>query len=208
MVEPGYDRPAFTRSGEKIRYLPDDYSRPGPETTMGGIGPSWAGAVNAPFRFWKAWSYHGGNATPLIVHWPAGLRAEKGSIVRDPGHVIDLMPTFLELAGTAYPSNYSGRDIPPLEGKSLVPLIEGREREPHELLFWQHARGKAVRVGDWKLVRWADEPWRLYDLSRDLTETTDLAGAYPERVAELARRWREKAEAVGYVDLNGSDITE
>ena len=208
MYAPGYDRPAWTRDGTPIEYTDDHYDHPGPETTMAGIGQAWAGAANTPFRFWKAWSYHGGNATPMIVHWPAGLRAEPGSLVRDPGHVIDLMPTFLDLAGAEYPTDYADRNIPPLEGKSLLPLIRGEARAPHEVLFWQHDKGKAVRVGDWKLVRWGDDPWELYDLSKDLTETTDLAEQYPEKVAELERQWQRKADAVGYVDLGGRSMTE
>ncbi|WP_116125333.1 arylsulfatase [Lewinella sp. IMCC34183] len=208
MYDPGYDRPAFTHDGTPIEYTDDHYEHPGPETTMAGIGQAWAGAANTPFRFWKAWSYHGGNATPMIVHWSAGLEAEAGSLVRAPGHVIDLMPTFLDLAGTEYPMDYADRDIPALEGKSLLPLIKGQRREPHEVLFWQHDRGKAVRVGDWKLVRWADQPWELYDLSKDLTETNDLAAEYPEKVEELRARWQEKAEAVGYVDLGGRSMSE
>ena len=158
MYEPGYDRPAFTRDGTPIEYTDDHYDRPGPETTMAGIGEAWAGAANTPFRFWKAWSHHGGIATPVIMHWPAGLGVAPGTLVREPAHVIDLMPTFLEAAGTAYPDDFAGRDIPPLEGRSLLPLVRGGTREPHELLFWQHAGGKAVRVGDWKLVRWGDQP--------------------------------------------------
>ncbi len=100
-LKPGYDRPSQTRDGRPVVYQPH-YDAPGSETTWPYLGPPWASAVNTPFRFWKAESYKGGVQTPLIVHWPAGLKTPPGAITRQRGHVIDVMPTVLEAAGVEY----------------------------------------------------------------------------------------------------------
>lgn len=221
VVKPGFDRPAETRDGREIKYftrskqVPEKevkvmeagmlkppgvkYTDPSAETSMAGIGPAWAGAVNTPYRYWKVSSHHGGIATPFIVHWPAGLRVEKGSInKKDVGHVMDIMPTCLDIAGAEYPESYKGNAIFPMDGKSLLPVFKGQKRNGHDVIFWEHANRKAVRVGNWKLAAWKGFEWELFNLEKDLTETNDLAEEYPERVKEMAELWHEYAEEVGY----------
>ncbi len=202
-TQPGYDRSSQTRDGRKIRYK--GFSEPGSETTYTGIGPAWASASNTPFRYWKKESYEGGCHTPLIVHWPAGLKTKPGSITQEMGHVMDIMPTCLELAGTRYPAQYEGHALTPLDGKSLAALLAGGGRQSregslaggHDRLFFEHEGGRAVRIGDWKLAALPNEPWRLYNLADDRTETNDLAASFPDRVESMNRQWEQWAKDLG-----------
>ncbi|MHC4542688.1 MAG: sulfatase-like hydrolase/transferase [Planctomycetota bacterium] len=127
-TQPGYDRSAQTRDGRRIRYK--GFPEPGPETTYTGIGPAWASASNTPFRYWKKESYEGGCHTPLIIHWPAGLKARPGSITQEVGHVIDIMPTCLELAAARYPTQYKGHTPTPpgrrQETRTRPPVFRAR----------------------------------------------------------------------------------
>lgn len=194
---PGFDRPSMLRNGERILY-PGDYALPGPANTMNGIGDGWAGAVNTPFRYWKSESFHGGNATPMIVHWPAGLKTQPGSITHQPGHVIDIMATCLDLADGTYPANYKGNVIKPMESKSLKPIIDGGTRTQPEAIYWEHEGGRAIRVGDWKLVSLKGYAnWQLFNMANDQSETRNVAVENPEIVRELKEMWNVWARKMG-----------
>lgn len=137
-----------------------------------------------------------GVRTPLIVHWPAGLKTRAGTLTHEPGHVMDLMATCLDVAGAAYPREYDGRSITRLEGKSLAATFRGEERAGHGALFWGHFGARAVRKGDWKLVSKPDGPWEIYDLATDQSETNDRAAERPELVRDLSAEWQAWAERV------------
>ena len=160
------------------------------------VGKGWGWAQNAPFRQFKTWTYEGGIATPMIVRWPGKVSA--GSITHQVGHIIDFMPTLLELAASKYPDRFDGKTILPLEGRSLLPIFRGKKRDGHESLSWELFGNRAIRQGDWKLVWGASEKtWELYDLKSDRSETQNLAAKYPERVTLMARdweAWRERVE--------------
>ncbi|MDQ3621954.1 MAG: arylsulfatase [Verrucomicrobiota bacterium] len=196
---PGYDRSAFTRDGRKIRYEPDGVAAAelGGETSYAGIGPRWANAANTPFRFWKKESFEGGTHTACIAHWPAGLRTAPGATTETVGHVMDLVPTVLEIAGVNYPAKLGGHTLTPLDGRSLAPVLAGQALPPRGPLFFEHEGGRAVRDGDWKLVSLARGDWELYDLAKDRTETRNLAAREPERAKALAAAWQRWAEEVG-----------
>jgi arylsulfatase len=156
------------------------------------LGPGWSTVANTPFRRHKTWVHEGGIATPLIVHWPRGLTA-RGEFRRNPGHVIDLVPTIREVAGAPRPDAGTGRRGPTPPGQSLMPVFARDGTVQHDELWWEHEGNRAIRVGDWKLVAAGrDGPWELYDLATDRTETRDLARQQPERVRELARRWQQR----------------
>lgn len=171
-------------------------SQPGARTGDPGsyesIGLPWAGVANTPFRKFKSWVHEGGISTPLIIRYPT-LIPQGGRKIRQAGHIIDLMPTFLELAGVSYPSEYEGRELYALDGKSLLPLLKDENAPGHELLFWEHEGNRAVRQGKWKLVSGRDGNWELYDMEKDRTETTGLKAQYPEKAAELAKMYEEWA---------------
>jgi arylsulfatase len=168
------------------------------------IGPGWSTLCNTPFRRHKTWVHEGGISTPLIVHWPKGLAA-RGELRRTPGHVIDLVPTILEVAGGKRPETVDGRLVPPAPGKSLVPLFARDGTVEHNSFWWLHEENRALRVGNWKIVAAGKEsPWELYDLSVDRSEGRDLAKEKPEKVKELATIWTKQFEK--YCALAARDL--
>ncbi|MGM0486492.1 MAG: arylsulfatase, partial [Planctomycetota bacterium] len=157
---------------------------PGPDTFVTG-GPPWANVSNTPFRGYKAGCYEGGIATPLIAYWPNVIR-QGNQITDEPGHIVDIMATCLDVAGLKYPRRFQQRDLLPLVGKSLLPVLEGGSRDGHESLCWNVSGSRAVRMGRWKLVASRGKPWELYDLRTDRTELNNLAPEQPERVKQMA----------------------
>ncbi len=154
-------------------------------TRWTSLGGKWMNVCNTPFRFGKNSSFEGGICTPLVACWPAGIK-KPGRVSHEPGHFIDFMPTLLEVAGAKYPETFKGRKILPFEGKSLVPVFEGRKLERGKPLFFQWSGGKAVHAGRWKLVSRSKDGWELYDMDKDKTETRNLARSMPEKVRELS----------------------
>jgi arylsulfatase len=157
----------------------------------------WANAANTPFREHKMWVHEGGISTPLIISSP-GMIKHPGSWTPQVGHVIDLMPTCLELAHVEYPKVFQGRALRPLEGQSLVPVIQGRSLGPRTLA-WEHEGNRAIRDADLKLVAQFRQPWQLYDLKADRTETHDLAAERSDDVRHLTAMWQKWADRVGVV---------
>ncbi len=150
---------------------------------------SWAHVGNTPFRLYKQNQHEGGISSPLIVHWPKGLKTEAGSITRQPGHLIDFMATFVDLGKAKYPKQVGKRTIDPLQGKSLAPIFAGKTRDPHDTLYFNFGTDRALRQGDWKLVSAKLGRWELFDLGKDRTETNDLSKKHPERVEAMAKEW-------------------
>ena len=158
-------------------------------------GQGWANLSNAPFRRYKRENHEGGISTPFIIHWPKGIRA-KGELRHQTAHLIDLMPTFVEVAQTEYPATFKGRPVLPMEGRSLVPFLNSDQKQPRTL-FWEHEGNRAARVGDWKLVASHRRPWELYEIRKDRSELNDLAAKHPEKLAELKAKWEAWAARVG-----------
>lgn len=178
-------------NGRPVRPGSGPDNLPGPADTFFSYGPAWAMVSNTPFRDLKLTGYEGGIRTPLIVRWPAGI-AHPGIFVDDVGHVIDLLPTFLDLADGRYPSEFDGRFPLHPDGRSLAPVFRGAGRPAPEFLAWRVPFHRVLRLGDWKIVGAGDAgPWELFDLAADGTETTNLAADHPDRVAQLAARWRK-----------------
>ena len=174
-----------------------------PDEMVGGregyfltYGKGWANASNTPFRMYKHWVHEGGISSPFIAHWPAGIEA-KGAIHHEPCHLIDIAPTLYELAGAHYPSNHGGHEIGGLEGVSLLPALRGEALVRPAPIFFEHEGNRAVRTGQWKLVSRHGKPWELYNLSKDRSETSDLAAKLPERVASLSNSYESWAERCG-----------
>jgi arylsulfatase len=195
VIQPGwYDVPSRTRDGRRVKVGNQDHSvMAGPADVWQSYGPPWANVSNTPFRRYKHFVHEGGIATPFIVSWP---REIDGAARRNHqvGHVVDLMPTCVELAGVRRPAKFQGEATLPLEGRSLVPLFEGKNRPAETPLFWEHEGNCAVRLGKWKLVSRHGAPWELYDLETDRTELNNLAGQQPDRVKELAALYQAWAE--------------
>jgi len=172
----------------------DSQAAPGSAATHLCLGPGFSSASNTPFRRHKTWVHEGGISTPLIVHWPSGLAA-RGELRHDPAHLIDVVPTVLELAGGKRFEAWEGVPVPPAPGKSLVATLAKDGSATHESLWWLHEGNRALRVGDWKIVAaGANAEWELYDLSTDRAESNNLAGAEPDRVREMARVWQQQMD--------------
>ena len=192
--------------------------RPGPADTYMSYDLPWANASNSPFRLYKYWVHEGGISSPCIVHYPA--RIKEATLVHSPVQFIDVLPTFAELAGADYPSEYNGVAIQEPEGVSFLPAL----CDPHWLrdkpLYWEHQGNRAVRIGEWKLVskhpgtwehdgsravRIGDKKlvskhsggWELYNMIKDRTETNDLSGGEADRVRTMAaiyQAWADRCE--------------
>lgn len=169
---------------------------PGPAHDYVAVGPAWGWAQNAPFRRYKSWLTEGGITTPMIAWWPGQIPAN--ALSRDVAHIVDVMPTLLELAGGEYPQSYHGHDIIPVEGLSMVPLLRGKARQGHDQLAWYWANNRALRQGDWKIVwdKLTPQQWELYDLANDRCETKNLADQHPQKVTTMANAWNAWAEEV------------
>jgi arylsulfatase len=199
LVPEGHPRspsiPIKTKDGLPIVPGNDPSIMPGSATTFASYGIPWGNASNTPFRLYKHYAHEGGIATPFIVHWPGGLK--QTGITHAIGHEIDVMPTCLEMAGVAYPAaNKAGTTPPPLEGKSLLPVLHGQQLAGRSL-YWEHEGNHAVREGKWKLVSRFPDAWELYDMERDRTEMHDLADKYPDRVRQMAADYGVWAKRAG-----------
>ena len=158
------------------------------------LGPGWSTVSNTPFRRHKTWVHEGGIATPLVVHWPKGIAA-KGELRQTPGHVIDLVPTILEAAGSKPLETWAGQPVPPAPGKSLIKAFTTDGAVKRDYLWWSHEGNRAIRVGDWKLVAAGPgAPWELYNLSTDRAESKNLATEMPDKARELEALWKAKQD--------------
>ncbi|QDU79224.1 Arylsulfatase [Polystyrenella longa] len=187
----------FRRDGGKIRPGSGPENMPGPPDTFAGYGLAWAMTSNTPFRDTKMTAYEGGIRTPLIARWPTVIK-QQGEISSQIGHVIDLMPTCLEIAGIEYPNEFQGRHPIPMDGRSLLPIFHLQERDDYPALFFDVPRNQAVRMRDWKLVNSRrGSPWELYDLSIDPTERKNIADQHPEQVNKMNTAFAEWEKRVG-----------
>ena len=160
--------------------------------TYGSVGHNWANAQNTPMRRYKSNVHNGGACTPAIMHWPAGLKVKPGSISDQRGHVIDMMATCLELAGTKYPKEFNGKETKDHESFSLVPILKGETVDREHAYVFNHGGTHAIVKGEYKIVREGRRPWALYHLAENRTETNNIAPKYPERVEQLAAIWEKR----------------
>lgn len=167
-------------------------------------GEAWANVGSTPFRYYKHYVHEGGSATPFFMHWPAkiGLR---DAWYEEPGTLIDIVPTLLDVAGAKYPDNAHGRPMPSLEGVSLRPAFQSKPLQREDPIFLEHETNASIRDGKWKLVGKSvsmlggtdQGQWELYDMESDRTETLNLAGKHPDKVGELAKEWDDWADRAG-----------
>ena len=185
----------FTTDGKNRPIHPGNLPdiMPGDQSTWQSYGYGWANVSNTPFRLFKQHDHEGGTRSPLIMSWPAGLdRKLTGGLSKEICHAIDLMPTLVEAAG--------GKPVAqkplPIEGLSFYSVLKAKpqNRQTHDAIYWAHSKGKAIRVGDWKLVSENKRPWELYNLADDPTELADLANKMPEKAKALERQHTQWAK--------------
>jgi arylsulfatase len=171
----------------------DAKAAPGAWNSYLSLGPGWSSASNTPLRLHKSWLHEGGISSPMIVHWPAGI-VDAGKLRHNPCHLVDMLPTMVDLAGGGAPSG------PPLAGRSLAPAFQKDGTLPaRDAIYFNHNGNRALRVGDYKLVStsagspvgetWRD--WELYDLGKDRCEQVNLAGLQQDRVQQMAAQWKQ-----------------
>lgn len=202
--------PTITRDGKPVKLMKEGW--PGPPEGYTAYGLDWANASNTPFREYKHWVHEGGISTPLIVHWPDKIKAG-GEFRSEPSHLIDIMATCVDAAGARYPENYNNQSIQPMEGKSLVPVFDGKDLD-REAVYWEHEGNRAVRMGKWKLISKASKKnsfiwdktdqleldnWELFDMEQDRTEMNDIAAANTDLVKKMADMWQVWAKRTGIV---------
>ena len=168
-------------------------------------GPNWARASSVPFREAKVTMWEGGIHVPAIVRWPGvvpeGARSDAFATV------MDLLPTFLAVAGTEHPGEtYRGRAVEPVKGKSLLPVLSTEADAAHkdtDYVGWELYGQRAVRAGDWKIVLDPREgdgaEWHLFDLARDPGEQNDLREVEPERLEQMRALWERYVRESGVV---------
>lgn len=207
--------PTVTRDGKPVKLMKDGW--PGPPDGYTAYGLDWANASNTPFREYKHWVHEGGISTPLIVHWPDGLK-RTGEFRNEPSHLIDIMATCVDVAEATYPASRNGQNIRPMEGKSLVSVFDGQGLE-REAIYWEHEGNRAVRMGKWKLISKASKKqsflwdktdelaidnWELFDMEKDRTEMHDMAAENRELVQKMANMWLAWGKRTGIVPRPGN----
>ncbi len=193
-----------TRDGKPVIFGNRPEVMPGGEESYQSYGIPWANLSNTPFRLYKHWVHEGGIATPMIVHWPEGLR-RAGELEHEPVQLPDITATIIDAAGAEYPSERNGKPIHPLEGYSFLDCLRGDGSFDREALTWEHEGNCAIRRGRWKLVRRYPGPWELYDMVEDRSETRDLAAEHQPMVDELADRWQDwarRCDVLPWEDVN------
>jgi arylsulfatase A-like enzyme len=169
-------------------------------------GPNWASASATPFNRHKFTAFEGGVHVPAFVHYPKKVAA--GTRSEAMGTVMDLLPTFLALAGAQHPGDtYRGKPVLRPQGVSLLPVLYGQEKSGHapdEIHGWELFGHRSVRQGDWKLV-WDAEPpaaqrrWALFNVRSDFEELRDLSNSNPQQVSKLQSAWDSYAQRNGVI---------
>jgi len=190
----GFD--AASRRGINVLHKNEKLARVGGPGSYHSAGSGWSCLSNTPLRMYKHFNHEGGNCSPLIAHWPAGISGPDRWI-RTPVHLIDIMPTLCEAAGVDYPESFRGHRIKPAAGTSLLPVFKGAGELPERTLWFDHFGSSAIRKGDWKLVRgnkrFNDRRWELYNIARDRCETANLIEDKPAVAGRLEAEWAEWA---------------
>ncbi len=168
----------------------DPEAVPGSASTYLCLGPGWSNMCNTPFRRHKTWVHEGGTCTPFIAHWPDGIAA-RGELRHTYGHVINVVPTILDLAEVPL----SGDENISFPGQSMRQVFT-EDTEWQQDLWWYHEGNSAIRVGKWKLVAVKQEEWELFNLETDRTESKNLAESNPDKVIELEKRWTEITDEI------------
>ena len=188
-------------SGDTVKdwnYVTQKNGTPGSTASIDSYYPEWGNVSNTPFSLFKKNTHEGGTASPFIAWFPGQI--QPGKISNQVGHLIDLLPTCLDWAGLQYPQEFNGKTLTALSGQSLKTTLTSNAKTSDRTLFWEHEGSRAIRSGPWKLVAEIHQPWSLYNLKTDRTETQNLASKHPEKVKQLEKEYLEWAKKVGVVD--------
>lgn len=171
-------------NGERVKVGNRQDLRPGAADTYMSYDLPWANASNSPFRLYKHWVHEGGISSPCIVYHPSQI--QDACMIHSPIQFIDVLPTFADLAGATYPTEYHGNMIQPMEGESFLPAISNHDWQRENPLYWEHEGNRAVRINEWKLVSKHPDDWELYNMIEDRTELNDLAEGETTRIKNMS----------------------
>ncbi len=200
MAEDGWAKffPNVTNDGRPITMGNRSDVMPGDALTYQSYDKPWANVSNAPFRLFKHYVHEGGISTPLVAHWPSGFGAQPSR--HTPCHVVDILPTILEVTGTTYLNELGGHEIQPCQGESFLDLLCGKDWCREQPIYFEHEGNSAIRLGQFKLVRLHGQDWELYDIEADRTELRDLIGGDQVRTDSLIRQYQDWADKTGVLD--------
>jgi len=169
----------------------------------------WSMGGNSPLKRWKQDTHAGGNTDPFIVSWPASIK-ERGSIRNQYHHIVDVVPTLLEVAGLPAPTSVNGVPQMPLHGVSMAYTF-GDANAPtrKKIQYYEMLGSRAIWSGGWTAVTWHkkdsswdEDTWELYNTDEDFTQSTDLAAKHPEKLKELQDLWWAEAEKYNVLPLD------
>jgi len=186
-----YDRKSRDMDGEP--YGPD---------TRWSDSTGWSWARNTPFRYYKQNQHEGGVATPGIIHWPAGLKTEAGSITRQAVHLVDVLPTVAELGAATIADEWPDRELRPIAGESFLPLLKGEDWSRRQPIYFIFGADRGLRRGPWKLASFRSNPWELYNLEDDRAELENVAAKHPEILERMVAEWHRLAETQDHAPAN------
>jgi arylsulfatase len=172
------------------------------------MGPGWAQASMSPSRLFKAFPSEGGIRAPLLVKVPSKM-ANAGGMNQSFFHVRDITPTILDTADIAQPKEFNGRRVKPMQGRSVLALLEGKAESPYteaSQVGYELFGMKAYFVGDWKILRmpkpYGTGEWQLYNLEQDPAEMNDLSKQYPDKLKDMVALWEQYKKENGVLDIS------
>jgi arylsulfatase len=198
---------AYPDTGEEwvARNSDNRYENIGRKGSRNAIGFEWAVTANTPLRLIKGTNAEGGIRAPFIVKGP-GIASGKRSDALV--HVMDVAPTFLEIAGANHPKQFKGKDVLPIQGKSILSILNGEitsVRSGQDTIGWELIGLKAIRSGDWKATRFippfGDNKWQLFNMEDDPGEAIDISSEYPEKLQTLIKAYGDYEKRNGVIEI-------
>jgi arylsulfatase len=183
------------------KHFNNDYENMGNPNSFISYGPQWAEAGSSPFRYYKGFTTEGGMTAAMIISGPNVTR--KNEIYHGLATVMDIAPTFYEVANTQYPSFFEGQKLYPMRGSSIMPLATGIIDDLHKpdyVFGLEHSNFGMIRKGKWKITNikrpFLLENFELFDLSKDLGEQINLKELEPDKYKELLKEWKNFADEI------------
>ncbi len=186
------------------KHYNNDYENMGTASSFVSYGPQWAQAGAAPFKLYKYYATEGGIVTPLII---SGMNVERKTGLQNTFiTVLDLAPTFLDLAGIKYPLIYNNHKVTPIIGESFDLFIKGKTNTIHNpnYVFGLEHDGQCLLIkGNWKITNisqpFDETAFSLYNLADDPGESNDLSGSNPKKLKEMMQEWEIFKKKTGVI---------
>ncbi|MDH5380276.1 MAG: sulfatase-like hydrolase/transferase, partial [Cyclobacteriaceae bacterium] len=179
----------------------DDFENMGQPNSFIAYGPQWAEAGSSPFRYFKGFTTEGGMVAPMVISGPGVDKHNQ--ISHEFVTLMDLAPTFYELADATYPETFNNQPVYPLKGNSMVPFLQGKKEEIHSsdyVFGMEHSEYAMIRKGDWKITNitkpFVLDSFKLFHISEDLAELNDLKVDEPDKYKELLEEWEQFRKAI------------